>query len=99
MDEYIIDWNSEKNEILKEKRGVSFEEVEIAIKNNKVLEFSLNPSKNYLHQFIAVVCLGKYAFIVPFVIDKKQNKIFFKTIIPSRKYTKKHINKIKGLHE
>jgi hypothetical protein len=33
----------------------------------------------------------EYAYIIPFVEDDQ--KIFFKTIIPSRKATKKYINK------
>ena len=36
----IIDWNSEKNEILKEKRNVCFEDVEVRIQKGDILKIT-----------------------------------------------------------
>jgi hypothetical protein len=45
----------------------------------------------YSHQQILIVQLNNYAYLVPFVEDEV--KIFLKTIIPSRRETKKHLRK------
>jgi hypothetical protein len=42
---------------------------------------------NYAHQKQFVVEMNRYVYIVPFVEDDE--RIFLKTIIPSRKLTKK----------
>jgi len=84
------DWSAEKNEWLKEERGVSFEEVILAIFDEKVLTIIYHPSqKRYPGQRLYVVELHDYAYVVPFVEDEQ--KIFLKTIFPSRKYTKDFI--------
>jgi uncharacterized DUF497 family protein len=85
-----FEWNEEKNKQLKKERGIGFEEVFVAIENNKVLEVvdHHNPSR-YPRQSVAVVEIQGYAYLVPFV--EEEEKIFFKTIIPSRKATKKHL--------
>lgn len=85
-----FEWNEEKNEWLKRKRGVGFEDVFVAIENDKILGIvnHHNPSR-YPGQRIAVLEIQGYAYLVPLVEDKE--KIFFKTIIPSRKATKKYL--------
>lgn len=45
--------------------------------------------EKYLGQKISVVVVEDYAYLVPFVESK--DKIFLKTIIPSRKATKKYL--------
>jgi len=45
--------------------------------------------KKYPDQIILIVDVDGYAYIVPCVIDK--NECFLKTIIPSRKATKKYL--------
>lgn len=88
-----FDWNEEKNKLLKIERDVSFEEVLIAIESGNLLEIIEHPKKQkYPNQKIFVVNINNYAYLVPFVEDKE--KIFLKTIIPSRKATQKYI--IKG---
>ena len=83
-----FDWNQEKNAKLKSERDISFEDVVIAIEDNQILDIVEN-IKKYPNQKIFIVNIGNYAFLVPFVEDEK--KIFFKTIIPSRKATKKYL--------
>lgn len=89
-----FDWDKEKNEQLKAEREISFEEVVILLNERKILEQSPHPNqKKYPNQQIYIVEINGYAYVVPFVEDDE--KIFLKTIIPSRKATKKYlINKI-----
>ncbi len=78
-----LNWDQEKNEILKIKRGISFEEVALFIEAGQIIGIKENPSRP--DQKIYVLEINKYAFIVPFV--EKENEIFLKTIFPSRKFT------------
>ena len=55
-----------------------------------LLDVVNHPNKeNYSHQFMFVIRLEQYAYIVPFVLDK--DEAFLKTIMPSRKATKKYL--------
>ena len=86
----IFKWNAEKNEILAKERGITFEEIVQRIGSGaKVTEMD-HPNKNkYPNQKIMIIDVDGYAYLVPFVIDK--NEYFLKTIIPSRKATKKYL--------
>jgi len=88
-----FDWNEEKNKLLKIERDICFEDVLIAFDSGGLLDIVENKKKKkYPKQKIFIVNINNYAYLVPFVEDNK--KIFLKTIIPSRKATKKYI--IKG---
>ncbi len=85
-----VDWDEEKNKQLRSEREVSFEDVIVAIDQNMILDILEHPNKKkYGHQKILVVNIYNYAYLVPFVEDEQ--KIFFKTIIPSRQATKKYL--------
>lgn len=85
-----FEWDTVKNETLKQERDISFEEVQAAIEKGDMLDLVNHPNKKqYSHQKIFVVNVGGYAYLVPFVEDEK--KVFLKTIIPSRKATKKYL--------
>ena len=85
-----FDWDREKNEKLKEERGISFEEVVIALNEGRLLKTLGHPNrKKYTNQKMYIVNINNYAYMVPFVEDEE--KRFLKTIIPSRKATKKYI--------
>ncbi len=85
-----FDWNEEKNEILKNTRDISFEIIVIQIERGKILDILEHPNKNkYKNQRIFVIEYENYIYLVPFVEQKE--KIFLKTIIPSRKATKKYL--------
>ncbi|MBI2066269.1 BrnT family toxin [Candidatus Woesebacteria bacterium] len=87
-----FDWNREKNELLKSERGISFEEVVDAIVGGRVLgKEDHSNKKKYPNQKIYILEIGEYVYLVPFVEDDE--KIFLKTIIPSRKATKKYLVK------
>ncbi len=83
----MISYGAEKNELLKQSRGIGFEEIIAAIENGNVLDVYDHPDQqNYPGQKIYVVEALDYVYLVPFVRDEKG--IFLKTIIPSRKAKK-----------
>ena len=83
-------WNEEKNEELKIQRGISFDEVEEALAEGNVLDIVPHPNQNkYPGQRIFVIEIDQYAYVIPFAEDDE--KIFLKTIYPSRTATKKYI--------
>jgi uncharacterized DUF497 family protein len=80
-------WNSEKNELLKKERGISFEEIVLNIQLGNELDLFEHPNKErYPGQKILVVLVEGYVYLVPFVENGEE--LFLKTIIPSRKATK-----------
>lgn len=82
-------WNIDKNKLLKDERGVCFEDVVAQIHEDKVLDIIKHPNKDkYPHQKIYIVLLHNYVHMVPFVKENKE--IFLKTIVPSRKINKKY---------
>lgn len=86
------DWNPEKNELLKLEREVCFEDVVDALEAKDVFDTYPHPNQHkYPGQKIVIVNIRDYAYLVPYVEDEV--KIFFKTIIPSRKMTKRYIIK------
>jgi uncharacterized DUF497 family protein len=85
-----FDWNDEKNEFLKNTRGVSFEEVVFHIQNGDVLDVIKHPNAaRYPKQNIIVLNMEGYIYLVPYV--KERGVRFLKTIIPSRKATKEYL--------
>lgn len=83
------DWNREKNQLLISTRGVSFEEVVVLLENGNILDVIEHPNQaQYSHQKMYILEIKDYVYLVPFVEEK--NKIFLKTIIPSRKAKKEY---------
>jgi uncharacterized DUF497 family protein len=90
----VFHWNNEKNEWLKEKRGVCFEQVVLLMEREEVLDVLEHPNQDkYPGQRIAIVGITEYAYLVPYVRDGEE--IFLKTIIPSRKATNKYLREEK----
>jgi uncharacterized DUF497 family protein len=82
-----IEWSKKKNLNLIRVRGVRFEEVAEIILNNKIIDSVDHPNtQRYPNQKIMYVKINNYIYYVPYVED--ENKIFLKTIIPSRKANK-----------
>lgn len=85
-----FEWNEEKNEMLKRDRNISFEIMVSQIEMGYLLDIIEQSNKEkYKNQRIFVVEYENYAYLVPFVEDA--DKVFLKTIIPSRKATKKYL--------
>ena len=86
------DFSPEKNALLKEERGVSFDEVIAAIESGQVLDLIEHTNqKKYSRQDIYVVLIDDYVYMVPFV-EKADGSFFLKTIYPSRKMTKIYLS-------
>ena len=82
-----FDWDEEKNKILEINRGVSFEQIVVEINSGNLLDVIVHPNnKKYPNQLIYIVRSGDYVYCVPFV--SIEDKIFLKTIYPSRKFKK-----------
>lgn len=85
-----FEWNEEKNEKLKKERNISFEIIVSQIELGYIIDIVEQPNKaKYKNQNMYVVEYDKYVYLVPFVED--EDKVFLKTIIPSRKATKKYL--------
>ena len=91
----VFNWDPEKNAILQDARGISFEEVVLNIELGNEVDIFEHPNQNkYPGQRISVVIIEEYAYLVPFVESK--DEIFLKTIIPSRKATKEYVGESDG---
>ena len=85
-------WPPDKNETLKEERGVSFEDITVAVEAGGLLQIVPHPNPTkYPRQKIMVVAVAGYAHLVPFI--EEVDHFFLKTIIPSRKATRDFIAK------
>lgn len=84
-------WNAQKNDTLKADRGVSFENMVVAIESGGLLDILAHPNQSkYPRQRVLVVAHDSYAYLVPFV--EEDDYFFLKTIIPSRKATRDYLN-------
>jgi len=81
------EWNSDKNEWLKRERNISFEQIVFHLAEGDVWKIAPHPNqKDYPGQMIYFVNVDGYIYLVPHVVE--QDRVFLKTIIPSRKATK-----------
>ena len=86
-----LNWSTEKNEILKLERDLSFEEIAYLIESGQILSVEENPVRP--DQKIYILEIDNYAVVVPFV--ETENEIFLKTAFPSRKYSNRFGLKVK----
>ena len=85
-------WDLGKNAWLLQERGVSFEEVVVAIAQGRLLDIVEHPHpERYHHQRLFIVEINQYAYLVPFL--EEEQAVLLKTIIPSRKATKQYLQK------
>ncbi|HET6600095.1 MAG TPA: hypothetical protein VFG60_09035 [Burkholderiaceae bacterium] len=83
-------WGIEKNEQLKLERGVSFEQMVVAVEAGGLLDILAHPNPaKYPNQTVLVVASDGYAYLVPFV--EQEDHFFLKTVIPSRKATRDYL--------
>jgi len=86
--EAIFEWSAEKNQKLIKERGISFEVIVSHIEAGSLIAIVAGKGK-YKHQKQFVIDVNRYIYIVPFV--EEGERIFLKTIIPSRKMTKEYL--------
>ncbi len=85
-----VKWSQENNQKLLRNRGICFEDVIVAIKEGRLLDTVKHPNwDSYPNQFLYIVKIQGYVYMVPFVEETEY--IFLKTVIPSRKHTKRYL--------
>lgn len=83
-------WDPDKNERLKAGRGISFEEMVLAVEEGGLKDVLIHPNqRRYRGQVVLVVSYRNYVFLVPSV--EEDAYYFLKTIIPSRKATRDYL--------
>ncbi len=83
-------WNHDKNDELKVERGISLEEIVLAIEADGLLDVVRHPnSGKYPNQLVFIVALDAYVLLVP--LGDEPEYYFLKTIIPSRKATRDYL--------
>lgn len=97
---YRFNYSEEKDLILREVRGISFEDAIEAINEGNVLDdIDHFNKKRYPNQRIFILRIRDKVYAVPYVLDKIRAIIFLKTIYPNRDlkkiYLKKHEQKAK----
>lgn len=83
-----IEWDENKNFLLKKKRNISFEVIVGIILSGEYVDIIPHPNDKYAHQYIYICEYKNQIYCVPFVIEKEI--IFLKTIIPGTKLIKKY---------
>lgn len=85
-------WNPEKGAVLKRERGVSFEQVVVAVESGGLLDILAHPDPaRFPNQRILIVNCDSCACLVPFV--EEEEYCFLKTVIPSRKATRDYLTR------
>ena len=80
-----FDFSEDKNRLLFEERGVTFQDAINSIAEKGILADFPHPNiKRYSNQRILVVDIGGYTYCVPYVFDG--DIIYLKTLFPSRKF-------------
>jgi len=83
-------WSPARNEALLAERGLSFEQVVIAIESGGLLDVLAHPNaRKYPNQRLLVATWDGYAYLVPYV--EEPDHFFLKTVIPSRKATRDYL--------
>ena len=83
----MFDWSDEKDNKLKQERGIGFEDIVFHVASGDLLSVSDHPNfQKYPNQKIMYVMVDDYVYLVPYV--EEGNRKFLKTIIPSRRATK-----------
>ncbi|HTE21628.1 MAG TPA: toxin [Candidatus Limnocylindria bacterium] len=83
------DWNDAKSRQLKQRHGVSFQDIKAAIGSGHLLDdIEHHNPHTYPHQRILVVAVNNYVYVVPYV--RNGTITFLKTIYPSRKLNKRY---------
>lgn len=83
-------WDPVKNEHLKSGRGISFEEIVLAVEEGGLKDILVHPNqRRYPGQLVLVVVYRQYVFLVPSV--EEEEHYFLKTVIPSRKATRDYL--------
>lgn len=85
-----FEFDAEKNQWLKNNRGLGFDEVISLISEGHLAAVVDHPNQlKYPHQQVFIVDVEGYAYLIPF--EEREGRFFLRTIYPSRKATKKYL--------
>ena len=88
----IFIWDGAKNELLRQTRGVCFEDAVAAIDGGRLLDILEHPDQRaYRGQKLYIIELHEYAWVIP--CAEKEDGVWLKTMFPSRKYTRQYLLK------
>ena len=88
-------WNEEKNQLLIELRGISFDSIVSSMQLGGLVEVVDHPNQSrYPDQQIYIVEINEYVYLVPFV-RQEDGSSFLKTIIPSSRETRRRKRRTK----
>lgn len=91
MPECDYAFDPQKNAWLVRERGISFEQIIVLIESSKLVRVLQHPNpEKYPNQLLYEVDVSGYVHVVPVV--RKGRSLFFKTIYPSRKVTRRRRN-------
>jgi hypothetical protein len=80
-------WDSAKNEVLKTRRKITFEDMVIGINIGNVLDILEHPdSIKYPNQKLYIIKHNNYVYVVPALVSEKEIRLI--TIFQSRKFNK-----------
>ena len=85
-----FEWDTRKNELLKESRNISFEIIALHLERGDLWRIGPQPKQDrYPHQQIFYVIIDDYIYSVPF--EQRGDVIWLVTIFPSRKATGEYL--------
>lgn len=91
MFEKRIEWDPAKNLKIQMERGISFEQIQLAVESGCVLDITAHTNSRYAHQQVMAIDIEGYVVLVPFV--ETAEIVFLKTAFPSRKATRDYLQK------
>lgn len=90
----MFGWPDEKDALLRKDRGIGFQEVVFHIEQGDIVAITEHPNKKkYPNQKIIYILIEDYIYMVPFI--ENEDTRFLKTIIPSRRATRKYLEEKK----
>lgn len=82
-------WHDEKNELIKQKHGVSFEEVVYHLDNGDMLDDIEHPNQQrYPNQRLYIVLVRGYVHVVPFY--RRESDEFLITAYPNSRFHRRY---------
>ena len=85
-------WDENKNALLKERRGVTFEDIVSEIDAGKLVRVLKHPDQlRYPDQELYLVNHNNYIHVIPVVMGTSSKTAQMKTIYPSRKYNREYL--------
>ncbi len=84
-------WDIKKNKKIKSERGISFEDMVIAINNGYILDIIEHPNdEKYSDQKLYIIKFNNYVYVVP--VEATDSGLLMKTIFRSRKFNQIYNN-------